>query len=250
MGILKEKEKSLFESIKEDLKRKGITKIVSDGVVSEDTWELVKIRCLFLLKEAMGENDDFSLTDFLAKGARYKGDKTWCNVARWIYCIFKQLENPSFPIHIDYYDDVRKVGLTPNGRKEWLKYIAAVNVKKEPGKSKTNTKILKEQFKQYYAKWIPKQLKMYEGINLIVCCGAGVKECLIDVFEETFAEKYNFKNWKVFEYPGNYTARILYYELKNGTVIVDFWHPAARTSNEKKNNVFTRLVYETVIKKK
>lgn len=144
---------------------------------------------------------------------------------------------------------MKSVGDTVNSRKKYLKYIAVVNLKKQPGASTTLTKELKEQFEKHYAEWLPQQLRIYDNVDVIICCGKGVIDCLMSVFSETFDEPYDRANWHWYEYPGTYKVKIHYYQLKKGLIIIDFWHPSARTANEKKNNVFKNMIKDLVLLK-
>lgn len=253
MKDYREEEAAFFEVLQKDLFSKGIRKLAKDGIVNPNSWEEAKIKCLFLLKEPVRGKDStekedhvFSLTSFLRNGAAgRKEDKTWKNVARWIYSIF------TTESHLPYKTKVKPVGDTAESRKEYLKYVAVVNLKKQPGGATTQTKELKMQFEKYYAKWLPQQLRIYDNADAIICCGKGVVDCLMMkcIFSETFDEPYDEANWRWYEYPGAYKAKIRYYRLKKGLVIIDFWHPSARIAGEKKNNVFKNLIKELILSK-
>ena len=243
MKDYRKEEAAFFEALWKDLFQKGIL-FFTDGIVDPESWEKAKIKCLFLLKEPVGDpnKEDFSLTSFLYNGAKKEEDKTWKNVARWVYSVLTTEE------HLPYKTKVKPVGDTPELRKEYLKYITVVNLKKQPGGSTTRTEELKKQFEKYYAEWLPQQLRIYDNADIIVCCGKGVVDCLTMkcVFCETFGESYDEANWRWYEYPGTYKAKIRYYRLKKGLVIIDFWHPSARIAGEKKNNVFKNMVKELI----
>lgn len=238
MKNYQEQEKALWIKMKEELRKEGIKGFYEDGIVDFASWNEAKIKIIFLLKEPVNRdvNANKSLIPFVQAGAPKRTDRTWRNISRWVYSAFHAQE------HFLYEEKVKSIGDTPNSRKEWLKYIAVVNLKKQPGGSTTNTQVLLEDFEKHYAKWLPKQLHIYDDADVIVCCGEGVKDCLIHVFNETFNEKYDKSNWKSYKYPGSYKAIIPYYKSEHIPLIIDYWHPAARSRNEKKNNVFKHII--------
>lgn len=244
MKDYRKEEAAIFDAMKKELSENGILGFVEDGIVDPQSWEEAKVKCLFLLKEPVGKlNEHFSLTSFVRDGAKKNVDKTWRNVARWIYSIFNT--ETSHP-----YNEIKAIGNTAQSRKEYLKYITVVNLKKQSGGSVTSTVDLKGQFEKHYAKWLPQQLCIYDNTDVIICCGKGVMECLISVFDKTFDETYNESNWHWYKYPGGYKANIHYYQFQNGLIIIDFYHPAARIPNEKKNNVFKNMIKDLVLSKR
>lgn len=239
-----QKETAIFDAMKKELSKNNILGFVEDGIVDPKAWDEAKVKCLFLLKEPIGDpKEHYSLTTFVSDGAKKVSDKTWRNVARWMYSIFNTETSHS-------YDDIKAIGNTAKSRKEYLKYIAVVNLKKQPGGSITLTNELKEQFEKHYKKWLPQQLRIYDNTDVIICCGKGVTECLVSVFDKAFDEPYNESNWHWYKYPGGYRAKIHYYQLQSGLVIIDFYHPSARISNEKKNNVFKNMIKELLLSKR
>ena len=238
MKNYQEQEKAIWHEMKEELQKEGIIGFYEDGIVDFESWNSAKIKIIFLLKEPVDKdiNARKSLIQFVQAGAKKSTDRTWRNVARWVYSALHTQK------HLPYAEKVKPIGDTSNSRKEWLKYIAVVNLKKQPGSSTTNTKALQEKFKRYYAKWLSKQLCIYEDADIIVCCGKGVKNCLTHVFNDIFHEKYNKNNWKSYQYSSGYNANIQYYKSKQVPLIIDYWHPAARIKDEKMNNVFRHII--------
>lgn len=238
MKNYQEQEETLWNEMKKELQKEGVKGFYEDGIVNFKCWNDAKIKIIFLLKEPVDKdvNANKSLISFVQAGAKKRTDRTWRNITRWVYSAFHTQE------HLPYEEKVKPIGNTSNSRKEWLKYIAIVNLKKQPGGSTTKTQALVEEFKEHYARWLPKQLRIYDDANIIVCCGEGVKDCLIHVFNDIFDEKYDESNWKSYKYPGKYKADIPYYKSKHTPLIIDYWHPAARNRNEKMNNVFKHII--------
>lgn len=51
----------------------------------------------------------------------------------------------------------------------------------------------------------------------------------------------------MYKYTGGYKAEIPYYQLQSGLIIIDYYHPSALISDEKKNNVFKNMIKELVL---
>lgn len=107
---------------------------ISDGYVDKDTWESKKDgkRILFVLKEAYGEDDDWSLTEWLRRTG--PSSNIWYRVVEWTYGIInttatKVARYSPDNISLEHSEDV------PN---EWLRQIAVVNLKKSGGRSSSN----------------------------------------------------------------------------------------------------------------
>ena len=144
MKDYRKEEAAIFDAMKKELSENGILGFVEDGIVDPQSWEEAKVKCLLLLKEPVGKlNEHFSLTSFVRDGAKKNVDKTWRNVARWIYSIFNT--ETSHP-----YNEIKAIGNTAQSRKEYLKYITVVNLKKQSGGSVTSTVDLKEQFENRF----------------------------------------------------------------------------------------------------
>lgn len=243
MKEYRKEEKELFEKMKKELSGNNISGFAEDGIVDPQSWDEAKVKCLFLLKEPVGNPcKSFSLTSFVQDGAQKASDRTWRNVARWMYSI-----SHIDALHHPYYKEIKAIGNSVEQRKKYLKNIAIINLKKQPGESVTKTKKLKEEFKKHYAKWLPQQLRIYDNANVIICCGKGVMECLMSVFADVFDEPYNDANWHMYKYTGGYKAEIPYYQLQSGLIIIDYYHPSALISDEKKNNVFKNMIKELVL---
>jgi len=197
MTIL-EKENNLFKQWKSE-----DNNWVKDGVVNENEYLKYKQKVLFILKEANGGKDekwiDGDLRTFLKDGARAY---TWNNIVRWQYGI-ENINNS-----MSYWN----IKVDNKFRKEYLSKTAVINLKKIPGNSSSNTKEI-AQFAETDKKNIIKQIDIYKP-NIIICCGTGsiVKEKNI-IFESII--------WKHSSFGVNYFK-------KDETIIIDYFHPAAR----------------------
>lgn len=97
---------------------------ISDGVVDDTTWKnLNGKKILFLLKEAYGENNDWSLTDWLLTVK--PSSSNWKRVIEWTYGI----QNTNEITIAKYYPDIF------NNNKDLFNQIAVVNFKKSGVKS-------------------------------------------------------------------------------------------------------------------
>ncbi len=186
------KEKILFEKW-----RKKRINLIEDGIVDEESYKNSNIKILYLLKEVNDITDkSWSLTKFLRDGGRAQ---TWNNIARWTRGIRNLDKEMSWV-------DLEKI--TDKDRKEYLKSICAVNVKKETGRNVTNIKEL-EKYRKEDSELIKEQIEIYKP-DLIICCG-------VNFIDETL------------EY--SQTFRGIQYAKTNNRYIIKYWHPEARCGN-------------------
>lgn len=138
---------------------------IPDGVVDEDSFASENIRFVFVLKEVSECYGDFDLRRFLAQGAQGNGGHTWGPVTRWLGAA----AGATF-------------ASSPNAdvRKQWLKKIGAMNLKKTTGgTSAIKTKIA--QAAKDDADLLKAQVSLYlEKPTLFPCCGDGVFELFRD----------------------------------------------------------------------
>lgn len=191
---MREKQRALFDEW-----RILHPELVTDGVVDEDAYSKSKIKILYLLKEANG-GENWDLCEFIAGGARAQ---TWDNITRWTMGIHNL--NKDIP-----WNDMENI--SENQRKDILKSICAVNVKKTSGGYTADSKKLEEAAKEDSA-FLRRQLAIYEP-EIIICCGT---------------------DWLYFDYIYNYkpewkmTSRGIWYVREEGKIIISYSHPEART---------------------
>lgn len=209
MKSLIEQEKILFNDWTK--KRKAFS---PDGIIDEESYLNSDPKLLFLLKEVnTKEGKKLDLKDFIRNGGRRQ---TWDNIARWVYGIrniHKNLE----------WNDIEKIK-TIEQRKEILKSICVINLKKSPGIHTTNNSQLWEVAEEdkYY---LNRQFKIYfDNIdsrpNLIIACGS--------ITSSTFNELVSIpdkRDWII-------TSRGIWYcEFEKGRYFIEFAHPEARVQD-------------------
>lgn len=192
---IREKEDKLFEGL-----RKDVPDAVDDGVVSEMDYLSASKKILFVLKEVNGGNG-WSLRDFLAEGGRAQ---TWNNISRWTNGILNLDTDTS-------WKDLEVVN--EEYRKQALRKIAAINLKKTSGKYVADDKEVNKAAERNSG-ILREQLDLYNP-DIVVCCGTAqgfVDFCCDEA-----------KEWLM-------TSRGIRYikDEKNNRVIIEFSHPEAR----------------------
>ena len=193
-------ENALFEKWSE-------TKVsfVKDGLINEDAWKNSKIKVQFILKEANSPKGGLTdLRDFVAKGGR---SQTWDNVSRWSYGI----------THLDKEINWNEIkNISEDFRKEDLKSICVVNLKKAPGGHTTSNEKLREEA-MLDKKHLIEQLRLYHDANIIICCGSGVS----GLFHELQDDYHDYK-WEC-------TKRGMWYQkIGENKFLFNFLHPEVR----------------------
>lgn len=145
---------------------------ITDGVVDEAMWMTSSPRIVFILKEANEKREkglakDWDLRRFLGLGAA-RGGATWNNIHRWSLAQDSELGER----------DPMMWRITPEVRRATLSRVAAMNLKKVPGKGDCNEKLLQERAGARRA-LIRRQLDLYRGhADLFVACGKPVSHFL------------------------------------------------------------------------
>jgi hypothetical protein len=197
------RETELFE--KWSAERPGFVK---DGVVDEKSYLDSSLKIMFVLKEINGSLTDWDndLRNFIRQGARRQ---TWNNVTRWIRGIreinhgieWKELEE-----------------ISGEKRKEYLKSICAVNLKKSPGGHTTDNNALSQVAKDD-EKFLNEQFGIYNP-DLVICCGSIVSRKFLDLVK--LPEKSDYKMT---------TRGICYHEYQTNKYMIEYSHPEARVAN-------------------
>lgn len=200
----------MFES-----KKRG-PEVVTDGIVNPELYfcrEKTPVRVLFVLKEANDPNGGgWDLCEFLRDGGRWQ---TWNNVTRWAMALGAMARG-------EIKEDVP---IDADKRKEVLSHVAAVNLKKVPGGSKSckdeilcaakeNASLIREQVNECRC-------------DVVVCCGVGVAEGLGEVFandELLWRESRGRRLGKCGE-----------------AEVLDFCHPAARRCKAQMSYEITQM---------
>lgn len=203
-----QQEKELFKEW-----RVSTPNLSEDGIIDAEAYLKSNIKILFLLKEVNSE-DGFDLKKFVKDGGR---TQTWDNIARWTCGIQNWTKD---------FDWEEKLVPIKNieARKEWLKYICVMNIKKTPGGHTTNSKnlrtdssrdgeFLERQFKLYY-----QDLKLRP--DFIIGCGTETTNLFHEIVP--FAPDEKWKNTK---------RGVFYYEYDKGKFFIKYAHPEARVAD-------------------
>lgn len=175
---------------------------VSDGVVSEADYLESEVKLCFILKEVNDPKDggEWDLRTFLYKGAR---PQTWNNIARWV-------NNIRF-----INRDIKWAALssvTKEYRKQHLRSICAMNLKKSPGGHTTNVTKFKDVVEDDRA-YIKRQYDIYHP-DITICCGTG----------QDFRLATEMSHTKVLK-----TSRgVKWFKNLDGNPVIMYVHPAAR----------------------
>lgn len=218
---IKKQEKALFEEWKKSdpCFEKGF---VSDGVVDEEAFRAAPRRIVYLLKEVNDEVDlVWVLCEFLREGGR---GYTWDNITRWTEGILDR--------GIDWAE--LKI-ITEERRKETLRKIAVVNLKKTPGGSSASIKSIQAAARRDRER-IEEQLSLYDP-DYIICCGTGVGDIFL---QDVLQKEPPFWQETSFERLG---YRIGYRQEK-GPLIISYWHPQARKKMEELYNALLDTLQE------
>ena len=194
---ISEEEDKLFAEL-----RATNSDIVDDGVISEKEYLSAKYKIMYILKEVNG-GKGWSLREFVREGGR---TQTWDNIARWTEAILD-------------LDSERTWGYWENGnedrRKEILKKICVVNVKKTSGGHTSNADEVYKAALDNSA-ILQKQLQLYNP-DIIICCGT--ERAFVDA-----CYKNQELNWKM-------TSRGIWYFTDKNTIVISFTHPEARVKD-------------------
>lgn len=178
---------------------KTVPGFIRDGCANPEKYANAPLKLLFVLKEVNG-GKDWDLRDFMNDGCR---PQTWNVVSRWIEGLFNLEKDYSWN-EINANNDQR--------RKTFIPQVCAVNVKKTSGTDVANSKIIQKSAEDN-KKYLRKQLQLYQS-DIVVLCGTE-KQYLTATDEKP--------NWEM-------TKRgIWYYIDSNGTIVISYSHPEART---------------------
>ena len=194
---ISEKEEELFREWRG--KRKDF---VPDGAVSEHDYQTSCPKITFILKEVNDPGDNFDLREFLRDGGR---ESTWNNVARWVHAI----RNLPSECNWSFYDKIDE-----GFRREVLRGIVAMNLKKSPGGSSTDSAVL-QKVVGTDAPYIQKQYSIYNP-DITICGGT---ETTGGLFHDVVNPRMEWKQT---------TRGIWWYRRNAHKCVIAFYHPAAR----------------------
>ena len=185
---------------------KQMPTIIRDGVADESEYLSARYKILYVLKEVNG-GESWDLRQFIREGGR---PQTWDNIARWTEAILNWDTGQMSWNELDKSKEDNE-----QRRKNMLKKIAAINLKKTSGGYTADGKVISSAAKANKC-IIRKQLDIYNP-DIIVCCGTDgdfVEACYSDAKIE----------WKS-------TSRGIWYFIHDGKVIISFTHPEARVKD-------------------
>ena len=188
------KEKETFDKLK-----KIDPSIVEDGIVNEEEYLTSKYKIVYIMKEVNG-GSGWNLKDFLYKGGRYS---TWDNVSRWTEGLLNLNQE---------YDWAYLEKNNEKRRKDYLKKIGVINLKKKPGQNTSDYKEISRAASEN-RNLIKKQVDMYDP-DIIICCG------IADAFIENYSDSKSV-NWDM-------TKRGIQFIRFKDKIIISFAHPEAR----------------------
>jgi hypothetical protein len=203
MGIAKIEE-ALFRRWSE-----GRDSFVRDGAVLESAFEAASPSMLFLLKEVNdpGPNGGgWDLRELIREGDR---PQTWDNLCRWVQGI-NGLPNDT------PWRDLESI--TQVQRREVLKSIAAMNLKKSPG---GHTTVVSSFWQAVHADadLLREQFAIYDA-DLVICCGSVVAEAFDSVLKPS-----DDSAWRM-------TSRgVEFLEYSPGKHVIAYSHPEARVAD-------------------
>ncbi len=175
---------------------------VADGVADEDAYLQSSRKLLFVLKEVNDvDGGGWDLRKFVRDGGRAQ---TWNNITRWVEGIRRLTEDIPWN-ELAEIDEER--------RRDTLRTIAAINLKKSPGGHTTDLVALAKVAEEDKV-LLNRQFSLYDP-DVIVCCGTSdTFHLLVSLCAQP--------QWRC-------THRgIWFHEYKAGKYIVAFSHPEAR----------------------
>lgn len=180
------------------IKRKNL---VRDGAADPVAFQNSDRKLLFLLKEPNDPGGGgWDLRQFMRAGAM---GPTWNNIARWARVLQQAPEAPRWE---------NLSAISNKERESTLKYIAAVNLKKEPGSGTTDPAILTNYVKQD-RELITQQISLYQA-DLIIGCGYVIEQAIRLIFPECRMQLSN--------------NGFSWCRTPNGSAFISYYHPQSR----------------------
>jgi hypothetical protein len=200
---IRERENQIFSKWQEQ-----IPNMVQDGVVDPSAYLESHPKILFILKEVNDANSNplknggWDLRNFVFRGCDKKW-QTWNSITRWVHGI-RRLPTPTI------WKEVAKISQTK--RKEELRSVAAMNLKKSPGGASTKYGELEIEALKYKS-LLAEQFWLYDA-DLVICCGRGVAKLAWKVFQPD-----DQRDWEQ-------TSRGVWYKkYKSEKFIISYKHP-------------------------
>jgi len=177
-------------------------KALPDGTPDPSTYLASDFKAIFVLKEAYGwerSAEEAGYPRDLRQLARDGGSyKTWANLARWCSLI----QNPNFALaDMDATDHAE--------RAKALAYGCFVNLKKLPGKTRSNSNEIAK-FAKHHSTLLKSQFALYKPTVTLAC---GTFRALRDIYGKTQRAAPEIEDGFVF------------FEDSDLGIVIDFYHP-------------------------
>jgi hypothetical protein len=191
--------------------RKSTPNLSEDGIIDPESYLNTEVKILFLLKE-VNSKDGFNLREYVREGGR---TQTWDNIARWTCGIHNWKKDFN-------WDEIEPINIKT--RKEWLRFIGVMNIKKTPGGHTSNAKSLWEDSSKD-KEFLDRQFKLYYNNpqlkpDFIIACGTQTSN-----FFHTLIPFAQDKLWM------HTTRGVQYYEYEKGKFFIKYAHPEARVAD-------------------
>jgi hypothetical protein len=187
--------------------RKDREEFVSDGLVDEASYINCDLKLMFVLKEVNDpDGGGWDLRKFVREGGR---PQTWDNVTRWVKGI------RGLPSEIEW-NELSEI--TEVKRRDILRSICAINLKKTPGGHTTDNQSLwgvSNKDKEFFRK----QFSLYKP-DIIIGCGSATTDLLYSLVD--------FGTDPIWMMT---TRGIWYHEYLPGKFVISYAHPEARVAD-------------------
>ena len=199
-GVVKYEEKKKMHTAHIDHQN---SVFIRDGVVCPEQWFSQKVRPLFLLKEAYGDDTDWDLISGPLLSTRRIKKKMWQRVSLWTKGILETTADNIAPFVKD--DPIADIY-----GNEYLKQTAVINVKKSHG-GKTSDLDDVRAYAHFDKVRLKRQLELCDP-TVIVC---GYTASALDIILDRSVRR---------EYNQNLSYHITIND--HNVLVLDYWHPA------------------------
>ena len=180
---------------------------VSDGLVDEVSYLNSDLKVMFVLKEVNDPGGgNWDLREFVREGGR---PQTWDNITRWV----KGIRNLPSELKWNELSEI-----TETMRRDILRSICAINLKKSPGGHTTDNQSLWK-VSSNDKDFVRKQFSLYKA-DIVIGCGSVTTDLLYSLVD--------FGTDPIWMMT---TRGIWYHEYLPRKFVVSYAHPAARVAD-------------------
>ncbi|MCI4406718.1 MAG: hypothetical protein JHC35_05430 [Sulfuricurvum sp.] len=203
-----EEENKLFE----EWEKKRPNNFAKDGAAKLYLQSELKI--LFVLKETNKTDETWDSRERLNEGMMYSSGKpitsTWDNIYCWSKILLSKIVNNFCQAPKD-----------ADERKKIFQKIATMNLKKEPGGTRSNYDEIRNTAIED-SDFIKKQIELYTP-HIIICCGKNLIYNRINALFQ--GDKLNYENQ-------NLRMKHINISAAYQTLLIDYYHPASSKKND------------------